>query len=171
MARFLLISRLAYGAKKVLGFSAMNNIYKFLATGLGLGYIPFAPGTFGTLLGVLMFYLLNGLPLIHYILFLAVFIVFASWVSGIAQGIFADKDPQKVVIDEVAGYLVTMTGCAWDWKLAVAGFVLFRIFDIWKPFPIRAVEKKLSTGFGIVIDDVLAGVYAGVVLYFVTRYL
>ncbi len=142
----------------------MKAIIKFLATGLGAGYIPAAPGTFGTIVGVALFWGISGLPILHYILFAVVFILFSCWVSDKAAVEFGEKDPQKIVIDEVAGYIVTMIGHAWSWKAAIAGFVFFRIFDILKPFPAGWADKKLKGGVGIVMDDVFAGVYANICL-------
>lgn len=142
----------------------MQKIITLCATGLGLGYLPKAPGTFGSLLGVLLFFLTAGLPPVSYAIFLAAFIAFAVWTSGIAAKIFSESDPQRVVIDEVAGVLVAAAFHPWSWKTTIAAFVLFRIFDIWKPFPIRAIDKKVHGGLGIVLDDVLAGVYANIVI-------
>jgi len=142
----------------------MKTVIKIFATALGLGCLPKAPGTFGTLAGVGLYYLLCGLPLLHYLVFLLVFVVFSVWVAGQAQEIYGEKDPGSVVIDEVAGYMVTMTGFAWNLKYVVIGFVLFRLFDIWKPFPIRQIDRRLANGLGIVLDDVLAGVFANLCL-------
>jgi len=138
----------------------MKFIIKLFASSFGLGLVPKAPGTFGTLAGVGLFYLLSFLPIVHYLIFLVVFILFASWMAGEASAICGESDPGWVTIDEVAGFMVTMTGFAWNIKYVIAGFVLFRLFDIWKPFPIRQAEQRLTNGFGVVMDDVLAGVYA-----------
>lgn len=148
----------------------MDKLIKIFATALGAGYSPVAPGTAGTLVGVLLFWPMSSLSLVHYLAFLAVFVLLASWVSDRAQVLFGKKDPQSVAIDEVAGFLVAMAGHGWDWKTVVAGFVLFRIFDVWKPFPIRKIESCLSNGFGVVLDDVLAGVYANVCLTVLAGY-
>ena len=147
----------------------MKSIIKIFATVAGLGCLPKAPGTFGTLAGVGLFYILCHLPVVHYLAFLAAFIIFASWIAGQAAACYGEKDPGRVVIDEVAGYMVAMAGFAWDIKYVVAGFVLFRLFDIWKPFPIRQIERRLAGGLGIVLDDVLAGVYAWVCLIVISR--
>lgn len=149
----------------------MNTIIKAFATGLGVGYLPKAPGTFGTLVGVLLFWSVSTLPLYHYMVFLVAFILFSCWVSDKAQGLFGVDDPKQVVIDEIAGYLVTMAGHAFSWKAAVIGFVLFRFFDILKPFPIGRIDDGLHNGFGIVLDDVVAGVYANICLFAVLYFL
>ena len=140
----------------------MQTLNKLFATAFGLGYLPKAPGTFGTLAGVLLFYATHDLSLINYSIFVIVFIVFAIWVADGARTTFNSEDPKQVVIDEVAGFLVTMIGHSWDLRTVIAGFVLFRIFDILKPFPCGLFDKKLKGGLGIVMDDVMAGVYANV---------
>lgn len=142
----------------------MTIFIKLFATVFGVGYCPVAPGTVGTIAGAGFYFLMRNMPLPHYIIFVLVFIFMASWVADIAEEIFTEEDPQKVVIDEVAGFLVTMIGFQFNWILVVAGFILFRIFDIIKPFPIRQLEKRITGGFGIVLDDVLAGVYANIAL-------
>lgn len=144
--------------------ASMTTFIKFFATVFGVGYSPVAPGTVGTIVGVGFYYIMRNMPLPHYIIFVLVFIFMASWVSDIAEEIFTEEDPQKVVIDEVAGFLVTMIGFQFNWILVVAGFILFRTFDIIKPFPIRQLERKITGGFGIVLDDVLAGIYANISL-------
>lgn len=151
----------------------MNKIIKLFATALGAGYSPIAPGTFGTLVGAVLFMGLSGIATVHYFLFLIVFIIFSSWIADRAQILFGKKDPPQVAIDEVAGLLVTMAAHQhqMDWKILVAGFIFFRFFDILKPFPIKFIEKRLSNGFGVVLDDVMAGVYANVCLFILTRFL
>ncbi len=190
----------------------------FIATACGLGYIPFAPGTFGSLLGLalaasavwlvraftLSFYyplgptltsaalrsdvnpLIFGLPLILAIATAAL----GTWSAHRAAAFWGQKDPQRVVIDEVSGqHLSLLLGCAapvwwrvipgewghgplgliaWDevpnWKYLLLGFILFRVFDIWKPFPVRQAEK-LPGGWGIMADDWVAALYAALGLW------
>ncbi len=148
----------------------MNKFITLYATGLCLGYLPKAPGTFGSLLGVMLFFLTAGLPPVSYAIFLIAFIAFSIWTAGEAAKIFGEADPQRVVIDEVAGVLVAAAFHPWSWKVAIAAFILFRLFDIWKPFPIRAIDRKVHGGLGIVLDDVLAGVFANVVLCILFKY-
>ncbi len=142
----------------------MKFLVKMLSTGFFLGYMPIAPGTFGTLLGVLLFYLLWPLPHYIYSVTLVTLILFASWISTLAEGVFNERDSQKIVIDEVVGYLVAVAFHPWGIFNAVAAFVLFRLFDITKPFPIGLIDRKLRAGWGVVFDDVLAGVYANICL-------
>jgi len=134
----------------------------FLATGFYVGNIPLAPGTFGSLIGLLLCFLLAGIQLPPAIITAVLFIGFAVWVSNAAEKILKKKDPGCIVIDEVAGMVVTLIGLPFNLTTAVIGFIIFRILDILKPFPIRTLDKRLSGGIGIVADDVAAGIFANV---------
>ncbi|MBN1283048.1 MAG: phosphatidylglycerophosphatase A [Proteobacteria bacterium] len=136
----------------------------FFATGCFAGRIPLAPGTWGTVVGLGLYWLVRYLPPLSYAIFTVTFVVFAIWIATRAQSIFEETDPPQVVIDEIAGYLVTMAFHRPSFALAVVGFVLFRIFDIVKPPPIRWIERRFSDGRGVVLDDVMAGLYASVSL-------
>lgn len=126
--------------------------------------VPFAPGTFGSLLGLPIYYVMSLFPLPVVFFALMGFIVFASWIAGEAEKSLGDKDPGCIVIDEIAGMAVTFFALDFSWTAGIAGFVLFRFFDILKPFPIRYLEKRYSGGFGVVIDDVAAGIMSNLVL-------
>ncbi len=141
---------------------------QLFATFFYLGYSPIAPGTAGTLGAILLFYLLSRLSPLVYLPFLIGFIILSIWVSGRAAGIFGGTDPSRVVIDEVCGFLVTMFLIQPSLINIVLGFFLFRLFDIVKPPPVRSSER-LPGGFGIVTDDVVAGIYANIVLQIITR--
>lgn len=136
----------------------------FLATGCFTGKIPFAPGTVGTVLGLPLCFLLSGSDLPITILYTVLIIFFAVWIAHEAVRILEQKDPGCIVIDEIAGLVVTLTGLPFNVFTVIAGFLLFRIFDILKPFPIRLLEKNLSGGAGVVMDDVAAGIYSNLVL-------
>jgi phosphatidylglycerophosphatase A len=136
----------------------------FVSSGTFLGYIPFASGTFGTLWGIPMAYWLSSHALEFQILFILLATGAAVYFADQAEKIWGRKDPSQVVIDEIVGYLVTLAGLPFSWKTAVAGFFIFRIMDILKPFPIRKIDQSLPGGWGIVLDDVLAGVYSHVLL-------
>lgn len=140
-----------------------------LATGCYAGYLPIAPGTFGTLVAVPLCYLLSLLGPFEGIFFIGVFGGFAIWIAGEAEKIFEKRDPGFIVIDEIAGLLVALFAIPWSAKNVLIGFLLFRLMDIAKPFPIRRVESKLPGGWGVVSDDLLAGVYANVILRLVMR--
>jgi phosphatidylglycerophosphatase A len=136
----------------------------FLATGLLIGNVPFAPGTFGSLIGLPLAFLLSRLNLLLSVSFILLFVFFAIAVASAAEKILSKKDPAKIVIDEIAGLMVTFAGLSFNLRTAIAGFIIFRAFDILKPFPIRALERKVPGGGGVVLDDVLAGIYANLIL-------
>jgi len=140
-----------------------------LATGCYAGYVPVASGTFGTLVAIPLCYLLSIVGPLEGILFIGAFGGVAVWISGEAEKVFKMKDSGLIVIDEMAGFLVTMFLIPWGWKNMVIGFFLFRLMDIAKPFPIRRLESTWPGGWGVVGDDVLAGVYANVILRFAMR--
>ena len=141
-----------------------NKTAVFLATGGYIGYIPFAPGTFGSLIGLPLCFLLAGIPLSAAIMAALFFIFLAIWISSAAGKELKRKDPGCIVIDEVAGMVVTFIGLPFTLTTAVLGFILFRILDILKPFPIRTLDQRLSGGLGIVADDVVAGIFANIII-------
>ena len=136
----------------------------FLATGLNIGKIPFAPGTFGSLIGLPLGFALAGLKLIQAIACAALFICFAIWISHIAARMLKKKDPGCIVIDEIAGMMVALIGLPFNLSTVVVGFIFFRILDISKPFPIRFLDSRISGGLGIVADDIAAGIIANLLL-------
>ena len=141
-----------------------RKVVLLVATGLGSGYVPVASGTFGTLVALPLGYFLSGLEPVWVIGFLVTFCFLAVWSAGAAEGLFGEKDSGRIVVDEIAGFLVTMLFVPWRTETVVAGFLLFRFMDILKPFPIRLAEKRLPGGWGVVGDDLLAGVFAQAVL-------
>lgn len=149
----------------------MKFFIRLLATWGGSGYSPVASGTAGTLAAIPFYLWLARLPLPLYLLTLTAFFFLACWVSGKAETIFQEKDSGKIVIDEVVGYLVTMIAIPCDWRYIIAGFFLFRFFDIVKPPPASWFDRKLKNGYGVVLDDVAAGVYAWLCLLILTRFL
>ena len=135
-----------------------------LATGCFAGYIPFAPGTFGSIIGLPFCFLLSKTKLSVAILFILIFIFFAIWISNRAEKILKQNDPGCIVIDEIAGIMVTFFGLPFNTISVAAGFVIFRFFDILKPFPIRYMEKRITGGVGVVTDDLMAGVYSNIIM-------
>lgn len=129
-----------------------------------MGLIPIGPGTFGTLAAIPLFYALTFTPLYLYLAITVVIILISVWASTITEQIYNKRDPGQVVADEVCGYLVTMILVPPTITNIFFGFLLFRLFDITKPYPVRKFEK-LPGGWGIVIDDVAAGVYACITLH------
>ena len=130
----------------------------------GAGLMPGAPGTFGTLTAVPLILVLNHFGEFYNGLALIFFIPMAIWSSALCERRLGRNDPPEVVIDEVTGFLLTLFLLPLSWFTLCLGFVLFRFFDIAKPFPIRRLEKRLTGGTGIVLDDLLAGVYANLSL-------
>ncbi|HEX9778150.1 MAG TPA: phosphatidylglycerophosphatase A [Geopsychrobacteraceae bacterium] len=131
-----------------------------LASNGGLGYAPFAPGTVGTLAGIPCFFLMARLPWPLAMLTLIALLVLSFWVSDLAGRIYAVADDGRIVIDELVGYLVTVALLPFSWQTALLGFFWFRLFDIVKPPPASWFDKKMKNGVGVVLDDVVAGMYA-----------
>jgi phosphatidylglycerophosphatase A len=147
--------------------SKMKHFISLLATGFGVGYSPVAPGTLGTLVAILLYYFLSNIPSPLYEITLIGFFFFSIWISENAEEFFGKKDDPRIVIDEIMGFLITMLWVPKTIRFVIIGFFLFRVFDILKPYPIRRLEKRFKGGFGVVLDDVAAGVYANIVLQFI----
>ncbi len=124
------------------------------------GYLPLAPGTWGTLGAIPLFWLLRDLPLSLYGLTTLAFIALACFAAARAGGYWGEHDASPIVIDEVAGYLVTMALTPWSWGFALSGFAVFRLFDVLKPWPAGFFDREVKNGFGTVLDDVFAGVWS-----------
>ncbi|WP_243372072.1 phosphatidylglycerophosphatase A [Geotalea sp. SG265] len=149
----------------------MRRLVILSATWFGTGFSPVASGTVGTIAAIPLYLALARLPLPLYLLTVLAFFFYACWASDRAELLFGEKDSGKIVIDEVIGFLVTMTGvpCRWQWVLA--GFFLFRFFDITKIPPARFFDQRVKNGYGVVLDDVVAGIYAAIVLHLLLRFL
>lgn len=139
---------------------SLKNPIHFLALGFGSGLVAKAPGTFGTLAGIPVFLLLSQLSMPWYLGITLLSIVLGFYICDKASKDMGVHDHGSIVWDEIAGLLITMIAAPAGWLWLVIGFVLFRIFDIVKPWPIRWLDAKVHGGFGIMIDDVLAGVFA-----------
>lgn len=136
----------------------------FLSLGLGSGLSPFAPGTMGTLLAVLIYIPLSTLSLWAYVTVLVVGSIVGIVLCQQTTDRLGVKDHPAIVWDEFLGYWLTMLMAPAGWIWIIVGFVFFRLFDIWKPWPIRVIDHKVEGGFGIMLDDLLAGAYALVLL-------
>ena len=141
----------------------MKRFILLLASTFGAGYVPTAPGTAGTLVAIPIFLVLSSIPFPLYELTILTFFFFASWISGEAERCWERKDDPRIVIDEIMGYLITMLWLPRTILFIILGFFLFRFFDIVKPPPIRLLEKAKG-GYGVVLDDIVAGIYANIVL-------
>ena len=148
---------------KALSARLNDNFSKFISTVGFIGYIPFAPGTFGTLAGLVVMVILRPALPLH--IALSVFSIITGVISSThAERLFNKKDPSYVVIDEFAGYIVSLLFLPLSWGYIIAAFFLFRIFDIIKPPPLRRLEYSLKGGFGIMADDIGAAVYTNLLL-------
>jgi phosphatidylglycerophosphatase A len=125
----------------------------------GAGFAPVAPGTAGALVGVILLLIFSPRPWILLSVTTLVFLVGVP-VASRCEEIFGQPDASEIVIDEVVGVWVSLLFLPLTWPTIAAGFVLFRVFDIWKPWPVRQVEHLLPSGLGVMVDDVLAGIYA-----------
>jgi len=150
----------------------------FIATGFGTGLLPLSPGTFGSLVGLLIAYLLFSCYNADFLLLqnalILASVIFAGvgiWSSARAEKIFNQKDASQIVIDEVCGQIISFvflaaslghSGRQWRWWMIV-GFILFRLFDIFKPYPINRLQQ-ITGGLGVMLDDILAGIYAAIVI-------
>ena len=140
------------------------NPIHLLAFGFGSGAAPKAPGTWGTLAAVLIYWPLSQLSPDHYLLMLLVTSVMGIYICGQTARDLGVHDHGSIVWDEFVGFWITMFAAPVGWVWVVVGFVLFRFFDIIKPWPISWIDKKITGGFGIMLDDVIAGVMAALVL-------
>jgi phosphatidylglycerophosphatase A len=132
------------------------------ATVLGVGYVPVAPGTFGSAAGLLVWWVLPASPVVQAAVIVALFAL-GSWSGTVAERHFGRTDPGQVVIDEVMGMLITLFLNPVGWIGALAAFLLFRIADVIKPYPANRLEH-LPGGAGIMADDAMAAVYANIAL-------
>jgi phosphatidylglycerophosphatase A len=137
----------------------------FFAQGFGSGRAPWAPGTIGTLPGVVLYWTLADLPLVGYLVLSVLLFLVGVSLCGRAAHALGQTDPPSVVWDEMVGYLVTMTGIPPSGLGMLAGFALFRLFDIWKPWPIGFIDRRVQGGLGIMLDDLVAGLFGLALLH------
>lgn len=130
----------------------------FIAYGFGSGLSPKAPGTFGTLVAIPIYWLIQDWSLTAYLIFTLMAFLFGIWICQKTVDWLKQDDPGGIVWDEVVGYLVTMIAAPKGWLWITLGFVLFRLFDILKPWPVSLADRKIHGGFGVMFDDVIAGV-------------
>jgi phosphatidylglycerophosphatase A len=141
-----------------------QKIVLFLATGGYLGHVPIAPGTFGSLPGLLVCFGISRIKFGYAILIALLLTGVAVGIAQQAKELIGGKDPSSVVIDEITGMTVTLLGIPLTPFSFILGFFFFRGFDIIKPFPIRLLDQKLPGGAGIVLDDVMAGIYGNLLI-------
>lgn len=137
----------------------------WIATALGAGLSPKAPGTAGSLVALLpWWFLLRGLPVGWYLAVLAAGFVLGVWACSVCDRRLGMHDQGALVWDEVIGMWITLIAAPTPWWWMWVGFALFRLFDIWKPWPVRLADRRVRGGLGVMLDDVVAGVYALIVL-------
>jgi phosphatidylglycerophosphatase A len=140
-----------------------------VASAAGAGYLPLAPGTWGSALAVAIFVLFSPVGFWRFGVTLVALFFLGIWAADGAERILGRKDDRRIVIDEVGGQLVALmpllvVGSSRSWSALVTGFVLFRCFDIWKPGPVRWAERRFAGGVGVMVDDLVAGLLSAVVL-------
>lgn len=145
----------------------LNNPVHFLAFGFGSGLAKKAPGTCGTLVAIPIFLMLCTLPLWAYISAVVFISIIGIWLCDVSSKALGVHDHPGIVWDEIAGFLITMIAAPVSWLSVLLGFALFRLFDIWKPWPISILDRKVHGGLGIMLDDILAGVFAALSLQLV----
>jgi len=141
----------------------------FIASGAGVGYFPFAPGTAGAAVGLLLVWICRPFSVFVLIFMSLALLVIGVWAAGETCVILKKKDASQVVIDEIVGMSVTMIGIPMTPYWLLVGFLLFRLFDIVKPSPAKYFDEKVSGGFGVMMDDVVAGIYGNIVLHLMLR--
>ena len=149
----------------------LKNPIHLLALGFGTGCAPMMPGTIGTLVGILFYLPMQTLSWPLYVGVTVVLFSLGVWLCDVTARHLGVHDHGGIVWDEIVGFLITMTAVPPDWRFMLLGFALFRLFDIWKPWPISWLDRKLSGGLGIMSDDVLAGIYALIVLQIIINLL
>lgn len=147
-----------------IGWQNMRLFFAQMATVFGVGKLPKAPGTWGTLISLPLAWALMQFGPLIYMFSIILFLPIAVAAAEMYQRVHHTHDAQEVVIDEVMGFLITMTWLPIGWQSFVFGFLLFRLLDIWKPFPINYLDQKIQGGLGVVIDDVAAGMIANLIL-------
>ena len=144
------------------------NVYRIIATFFCVGYAPKAPGTVGTVAALPLYGILRRLSLPRYLLATAILALLGVFVSGKMEKDWGN-DPAQVVIDEVVGLLITLVSRPKGWKEITLGVLLFRVFDIIKPFPVGYVDRNVPGGTGIMADDILAGGISAILLFLVPK--
>jgi phosphatidylglycerophosphatase A len=146
-----------------------NRVAIFLASGFGSGFVPLAPGTWGSLVGVALVWKFWPQSVFTQCVYVLLWGALGVWVSDVTCQYYKEDDCQKVVIDEIVGLMITMIGIPITGYGLAIGFVLFRFFDVVKPVPANWVDKKLHNGLGVMLDDVVAGLYGNLIMHLMMR--
>lgn len=148
----------------------MTKLLLLIATFFNIGKVPKAPGTVATLATIPVFVLMSHLPDIIYMMLTFGIVILGIFAAQAYEAVATQHDSKEIVIDEVAGYLITMALIPCTMKSVIVGFVLFRIFDIFKPWPIGMLDKKVQGGVGVMVDDIAAGIIASVIMQVILTY-
>ncbi|HFQ91528.1 MAG TPA: phosphatidylglycerophosphatase A [Chromatiales bacterium] len=140
--------------------SVWRNPVHFAAFGFGAGAAKYAPGTFGTLAAVPLYLVMRDMAIGWYMMMTVLLFMLGVWLCERTSRDIGVHDHSGIVWDEIVGYLVTMAAAPRGWEWVVLGFLLFRLFDIWKPWPVKWCDRKIHGGLGIMVDDVVAALYA-----------
>lgn len=144
----------------------------WIACGFGSGLTPKAQGTFGSLAALLPWLLMRELSVPAWLTIIVVSFAIGVWACDVAGRILGVADHRSLVWDEFVGLWITLLpALAAPWWAIVAGFALFRLFDVWKPWPIAWFDRRVKGGFGVMLDDVIAGLFAGVVLFLILHFI
>lgn len=153
-----------YGKNRLTPKQILTDPILFLAFGFGSGLAKQAPGTCGTLAAIPLYLLIAQTGNLSYSLITIAVTIVGIWICGLAADKLGEHDFGGIVWDEIAGYLITLWFIPFSLNNLVLGFILFRFFDILKPWPIKIADRRVKGGFGIMFDDVLAGIFANIVL-------
>ncbi|OAH96297.1 phosphatidylglycerophosphatase A [Methylomonas methanica] len=155
-----------YGNNRLTALQIIKDPALFLAFGFGSGLSKAMPGTMGTIVAIPLYLALLQTSDLVYAISTLVIIVAGIFICDLAAKKLDVHDFGGIVWDEIAGFLITMVGVVYSWQSLLAGFVLFRLFDIFKPWPIKWLDKHVHGGFGIMLDDVVAGIFAALIMRF-----
>lgn len=144
--------------------ASLVKIAKLIATFGGIGRLPKAPGTWGSLAALPLAVGLSYLGPLFYMAFVVFLFPIALWAAETYENTAGSHDSQEIVIDEVLGVLITLVWLPMTWQVILLGFVIFRVLDIFKPFPIGLIDQKVQGGLGVIADDVVAGIIASIVM-------
>ena len=157
--------------KKIIAVKELKDPVVFVALGFGSGLSPWAPGTAGTVIAVPLYLLISSLQSSYYLAITALVSLFGIWFCSYTSKKLNVHDHPAIVIDEIAGYFITMIMAPEGWLWVLIGFILFRFFDILKPWPISWIDKNVRGGFGIMFDDIVAGIAALIILQLISLYI
>ena len=147
---------------------AKLNLNTMFVSVFGIGFIPFASGTFGSLAGLIIGYTLNLINYNLFFLIIPILFILGVIASNTYQKQTGEKDSSVIVIDEVVGQLIAMMFVMDDYVLVFISFIIFRLFDIYKPWPASYADKKMTGGFGVMLDDVFAGIYTAIFIFLIS---